>query len=483
MQVRANSSIVDWAFILSIAFIAFNAAVAVDALGEGRSEPYILLNLFIGPLAVISWVQRGLLINSPRLMVFAAVFFVVVAISAVMNLDHILAAHLKDRSGLGRLVSTTLVPAFGFYFAYITQLYARASFYKFLAVPLLISAILVSFFGNIELVSWVSGSVYDLYLGISDFLHGALGRTFKLGRIQSVTAEASNFGMYSIFVTPFLWAFFGYFRNGFYRFLSAALVGNMTLLSLMSGRTSFFGVILINATFLFILSMFGAGPPFPKLAGFLLKAVFLITSFFPAVLIAIYKDDIALAVLESSAEGVSNISRFGTMAIQIALFLENPIFGVGMGQYPFYVPSHMLSWANNWEFQRWLADPQASFLPSFSIYTRLAGELGIIGYAIWVAYSYYLLHITLAAATNFYQTSGRYPWIGIAIICGFFGMQLIGWNIASYKVPYIWMIFGLATAYSTAPALLERRTRAVSNIAALKPKVRRLHLSGGRRIT
>ncbi len=476
---RVNMNILDLMFMLSIALIAFNAMLAADFLGEARTEPYVLVNLFIAPFAILSLIQRGLLKSSHQLNVFIALFFLAIIASVAANRGEISTNELRGRTGYGRVITTTLVPLFGFYFAYLTHIYARAGFYRIFALPLLLSTIFVVAFGDIELLGRASDAVYNSYKALwNNVLHGALDHTSESGRIQSVTAEASNFGMYVIFITPFLWAFCGYLKTTFGKSLSALLIANLIVLSVLSGRTSLIGMIAINLVFFYVLLLHTAGPAISGPLRIILLGAFILVSFLPLALIAIYKDDIAMAVVAASDEDVSNLSRFGTMAIQIDIFFNYPIFGVGIGQYPFSVPSHMLSWAETWEFKRWVSDPDASFFPSFSIYTRMAAELGIVGYGIWTAFSYYFIKTTLRAATYFRLSSGRYPLVGIAIICGFFGTQLMGWNIASYKVPYIWIIFGLAAAYSKAPGILEfrpmlssRRRAAVAGRASHRPSV------------
>jgi hypothetical protein len=459
---------IDLTFILSIVFIAFNATLSLSFLGEVGTEPYVLFNLFVAPFTVLSLIYRGLLRKSPQLFWFAAIFFLVVMLSIGANLSYVISNQWRDRSGLGRVFTTTLVPIFGFYFAYLTETYARADVYRLVAVPLLLSAILVVAFGDIELLSWASDGFYNSFIGFWTVLHNALDHVSKSERIQSVTTEASNFGMYAIFIMPFLWVFCGYSKTIVGRIVSAFLIVDIFGLSLLSGRTSFFGVIIINLIFFYIVLLIKAAARGSGYLRITVLAAFLVTSFLPVLLIANYKNEIAMLIVASSNGEVSNLSRFGTMAIQTDIFIENPIFGVGMGQYPFYVPSHMFSWADTWEFKRWISSPKASFFPSFSIYTRVAAELGIFGYVVWVAFSYYFLKMALKAAVDFKRSSGQTPLVGIAIICGFFGMQLMGWNIASYKVPYIWAVFGLAAAYWKAPRVLEYLPTASARVQRLK---------------
>jgi hypothetical protein len=184
-----------------------------------------------------------------------------------------------------------------------------------------------------------------------------------------------------------------------------------------------------------------------------LMGSYLVLSIAPLFVIAIYQDEIAVAAISSG--NISNVSRFGTMAIQIKEFLLNQIFGIGMGQYPFQIGQLIPSWADTWEFEKWITDPDASFFPSFSLYSRMVAELGLVGYAIWLSFCSLLLGRVVTSAHGFWLRYGAFPYIGVAVLCGFFGLQFSGWAIASYKIPYIWLVLGFAAAYMKSPESME----------------------------
>src|SRR5262249_34992884 len=106
-------------------------------------------------------------------------------------------------------------------------------------------------------------------------------------------------------------------------------------------------------------------------------------------------------------------------------------------------------------FQKWITDPDASFFPSFSLYSRILAELGAVGYAVWLFFCTVLLSKVAVTAHRFCLHHGAFPYIGAAILCGFFGLQFSGWVIASYKIPFIWLVLGLAVAYIKSPQSME----------------------------
>ena len=455
VQAAQAPSLLDLLFAFSIVVYPANAAIGLDVLGEARSEPYILINLFLSPLAAVHLYRRGLR-TERLLLLFATAFLAAVVISIIANFSSILGNQLKGRSGLSRLLSTTMVPMFGFYFAYLVYFYSTAAFRTLLAAPLFWGAVLVVAVGDVELVSWKVDAVYNIFLQASGVIHALMRRGhFIIGRIQSVTYEASNFGMYAIFTLPWLWAFANQRSSALRRLACWALFLNLLALSFLSGRTSLVGVLpvvlLIPYLRLFLVARGGAYQGLH----YALMACYLVLSIAPLIAVALYQNEIAAAAIAS--DNISNVSRFGTMAIQINEFLTSPAFGIGMGQYPFKVTQLFPSWADTWEFQKWITDPDASFFPSFSLYSRILAELGAVGYAVWLFFCTLLLGKVAATAHRFYLQHGAFPYIGAAIICGFFGLQFSGWVIASYKIPYIWLVLGLAVAYIKSPPAMESK--------------------------
>jgi len=448
-------SLLDLLFAFSIILYPANAAIGLDVLGEARAEPYILINLFLSPLAAIHLYRRGLR-TERLLLLFATAFLAAIAMSIVANFSSILGNELKGRSGLSRLLSTTMVPMFGFYFAYLVYFYSTTAFRTLLAAPLFWGAMLVVAVGDIELVSWKVDAVYNVFLQASSVIHALMRRGhFIIGRIQSVTYEASNFGMYAIFTLPWLWALAKQRSSTLRRIACWALFLNLLALSFLSGRTSLVGVLPVLLLIPYLRLLLVARGGAYQGMHHALMALYLVLSIAPLIAVVLFQNEIAAAALAS--DNISNVSRFGTMVIQVNEFLRSPAFGIGMGQYPFQVTQLFPSWADTWEFQKWITDPDASFFPSFSLYSRILAELGLVGYVIWLFFCTLILGKVAATAHRFHLEHGAFPYIGTAVICGFFGLQFSGWVIASYKIPYIWLVLGLAVAYIRSPQAMESR--------------------------
>ena len=126
-----------------------------------------------------------------------------------------------------------------------------------------------------------------------------------------------------------------------------------------------------------------------------------------------------------------------------------------MGQYGFYVAQHLPPWAYTFEFQRWLGDSNSSFFPSFAVFAKIAGEMGLIGLVVWVGFFTGLLWGVWRSVSAEYLGSGRAPYFGIAIASNFFSLGLTGLGMASYRVFWIWALLGLAASYASNPSAID----------------------------
>jgi hypothetical protein len=68
---------------------------------------------------------------------------------------------------------------------------------------------------------------------------------------------------------------------------------------------------------------------------------------------------------------------------------DHPLLGVGLGQYGFHFRGGVPSWGiQSWEVSRYFRTTEYDLLrglpPSFSLFTRLGAELGLIGFLAWI---------------------------------------------------------------------------------------------------
>ncbi|MFT4252566.1 MAG: hypothetical protein QM608_08790 [Caulobacter sp.] len=430
----------------------FNGAVSFGPLGELGHEAYALVALAALPILLMDLAKGRAVALERRIIVAAVVLFLVAMSSLLLNFGAVLSARQKGEWGLVRLFTSVSVLMFGFYCSVLIHAAASVDFRRYFLKPLLATTVIACAVGFVELASWYASPIYNVYRAVSStVLHASTGRgQFVLGRIQSVSFEASAFGALVIFVLP--WCYSYVLEKGLRRAWPIALAtAGIVFLSACSGRTSIAGVAGVTLVYAVVTAMSrlqrgtGAAP--------MLSTAMFLAGILPVAGIIVFTDQIVQFIQASHSP--SNASRFGTVSIMIRLFQAHPLLGVGPGQYGFYARDMIESWAYNWEFERWLGNPSASFFPSFSVYARFAGEWGAIGFGIWTLF---VASLTSGAAMTWQKVkaAGVIPRYGVAVITSLFGVVLVGWSSGSFKVFNLWAAIAMATVYIAAPLRVER---------------------------
>jgi hypothetical protein len=135
-----------------------------------------------------------------------------------------------------------------------------------------------------------------------------------------------------------------------------------------------------------------------------------------------------------SARTVSNITRSVGMITASQLWSQNPLFGVGLGQYGFHFRSVVPSWGlESFEVSRYFRNDQydliAGLQPSFSMFSRVAAELGVFGFAAWVLPAV----ITIRAALL--RRPGA---LTSVMICALVAQIWSGLSLDSFRNIYFW---------------------------------------------
>lgn len=132
---------------------------------------------------------------------------------------------------------------------------------------------------------------------------------------------------------------------------------------------------------------------------------------------------------------VSNITRTVGMLTATELWSGHPVLGVGLGQYAFHFRSLVPSWGlQSWEISRYFRYDQANLIegmpPSFSLFTRLGAELGVVGFLAWILPALYAIRRTMIYAPG--------PLSGV-LICAFTAQIWTGLSLDSFRNTYYWI--------------------------------------------
>ncbi|MFW6016586.1 MAG: O-antigen ligase family protein [bacterium] len=191
----------------------------------------------------------------------------------------------------------------------------------------------------------------------------------NVDRVESLVGNANILGVYMLFVIPHLIINTFYANEVKYKLLFASLSFIHFLALIFSGSRSAFLGVLLSAFVLFYIKE-------KKMILVFLIVVVLLPLFGSVILY-----DRLLNTYENFLEG-NREQRFYIWKNAIEMFRNNPIFGVGAGQFPIYykVYEHSLS--------------RRIFTHAHNIYLQIAAEYGLLGIGIIVWLKYIIIKLT-----------------------------------------------------------------------------------------
>jgi hypothetical protein len=238
-------------YFFGVVAIPFDALAGFGALGELSGEASFYF-FFPALLLAISSRIGCLFVSVERARTASFVRHVALGLTAVLlvttvaNLPDVLAASFHGRSGLNKLITSSIVLFYGLGLAWLSSLILPGRWKSHLIKPISISALLCLMFSALEFLSRI-GAPVPFYETLNSFIHsggdqlinswdGGINRKVLEGwdqRLRSVSFEPPAFGNFSGFAWPWLLA--GLLAaGGTARALPALLLGAFTLLILVA---------------------------------------------------------------------------------------------------------------------------------------------------------------------------------------------------------------------------------------------------------
>jgi len=125
-----------------------------------------------------------------------------------------------------------------------------------------------------------------------------------------------------------------------------------------------------------------------------------------------------------------------TAAVKIGL--DNPVFGVGLGQFGFNFPKYLPEWAlDSYEIKLYLDPKDKFFPPSHGLFPRLIAETGFIGFFIYI--SMWILFL-IEVLKNYKNT---FKLFNLVILLSTLSFSLLGFNSDSFRFLGYWFILSL----------------------------------------
>lgn len=452
--------ILKYLFIFSVVLIPFdNLPYFGRLLGElsykGVVYPFIFIIII---LFIFTVKNREIYFKKSKELYLLMTYIGWIAISIIFNFSSILNNNLKDRSGISKLILQLMVLGFMILVFYSTDIIIKLksiSLYD-LRKYIMISLIPVLIYGTIELLnlagiinfSWLIEKVSYL---IQSYHRGVV---YTKG-IRTVTGEVSYFAMYVSFALPWIASYIFTEKEKKNKIIYSSITVYVILLLIFSKSRTAYGIMFIQLALFSIFMLASKIKLGNKLV--IIRAIgisivmFLILNV--TLLPKIGGDPNSMTKLSvkslvsslTDPNNMSNVARFGLQQSAMKIGIDNPIMGVGIGQYGFYASDYLSERAlSSHEVQYWI-NPQIkdSWPPAFSLYPRILAEQGVVGIILWVVFLGYTLIKAIKALRKKYDDV-----IGIALIVSFIGMIISWFNVDSFGQVQFWILLPFIINYN-----------------------------------
>jgi len=420
----------------------FSGLPGPSALGELRGEGTLIGSLLVILTAVLSGAIAD--IRAIRSVLIFLPLAVCIALSYAFNAEGIAQAHFLGREGGEKFFTSLMV--IGFYFSVffglcgIVQVYGvRATLLcgskaAFWCGSLMVGEMLV------EIVSWFVPPLRGIWRE-TRLLWVSTGASEPLYRLVGFAPEPSLGAVTAMGLLGLLGAEVVLCRGSAdWTRRRAIALGAVMLplfafeLALANARTFAIGALGAGLAWL-LLSRLAARVPAA------LRSVAIVAATLPAQIGLVW----AVLQVEPSARSISNITRSVGMVTASQLWARNPWFGVGLGQYGFHFRSVVPSWGlESFEIARYFRNDEYNLLtglqPSFSIFSRVAAELGVFGFIAWI------LPPVLAIRWAMLRRPGA---LTTVIVCALAAQIWTGLSLDSFRNVYYWFWLAILLTWPT----------------------------------
>jgi len=445
---------------LSLFFLPLNGLPERRLLGEFSLEGAVypmLIAVIIYGLAVI---QKGR-INKPNLLSYKLLmlFLAWVLISGILNSHGILTNFTKGRSGVEKFSLQFILLLFVFF----TSIVSYATLKPFHRKNILL------IFRRWILFSFLFAGIYSLVIEIPAQLGqgwaiSILGYItpiiyhfdyLNLDRLRSLSGEASWFGMYLVFVFPWLMSYYFTERKTYKYIYLALIVYALVLTFLTYSRTAYF--IISFQILAFVMIIFYKG--IHRYRRQLLRLLIITVPLLGVLIIETNAGNkivyISRSLFEQDTEfQQSNIARSGSQLTGIKMGLNHPLAGVGLGQYGFNMPDYLPAWA--WESEEiniWASSSSdTEWAPVHGLWARILAETGFVGLFLWLSVWISVLILVWKRYRKLRQIEKQNSILALSLLISILGLMLNGLIADSLRILSYWITLGVAWAWLTKPS-------------------------------
>jgi O-antigen ligase len=384
-------------------------------------------------------------------------FIVWVLVSGVVNYNRISLNYFKYRTGTEKFMLQFLVLNFVFtvsLFLYnFFRKYDLDDLFRRIRNIVVLSFIVILFFGFFEFLK--------KFLGIDNIIENfrgfiTIGYKGYGDRLHSICGEPSWFGVYLTFGLPWILSCFierirlKYFVLYFFIFLFSYFTFSRTVYIIFVIQTFVFSLIIgfYDKNYKKMLKYFIVFC-IPSILLFLNTAITsiintqnktanIINTQNKTANIINTQNKTANIINTQNKSSASNITRIGMQTAAVKIGLDNPVFGVGLGQFGFNFPKYLPEWAlDSYEIKSYLDPNDKFFPPSHGLFPRLIAETGFVGFLIYIFMCFLFL---IEILKNYKNNFKPFNFVILLSILSFF---LLGFSYDSFRFLGYWFILSL----------------------------------------
>jgi hypothetical protein len=462
-------------FALGVVAVPFDAIRGVGAIGELSNEASFYFFAAAMGLQALKATGAALVreVRPPLGFQFlcgaGAIILGAVLLSAMWNAAEIAVATFHGRAGAPKMVTSTGVLVYGLALAWMTCAVAPGRWYACLILPICLSAVLCIGYGVLE-GAHRAGVTLPVYTTLDAAVHAGSDQevqpwnnaiNLKLveawdKRLRTVSFEPPAFGNFAGLAWPWLLCAV-LMTRGARRLAHIALLAAFTILVVASqARTGWLLLAANVACFGALRILFLPGSGLVNRLAARSAAVLLLAGITAGV--AAYGANLDQLISEVVAgDSVSDLSRLAYQVTALNIFASQPTLGSGLGQFAFRASLHMPSWGFlSPEIGASLVHPEAPWPNTYSLYARIAAELGLVGLAGWLAVWGTLILSVRRAALTFASFGRAVPAIAYPIIMSSVGILVTGITTDTFRIPMMWLALGAGACFTARAAQLAR---------------------------
>ncbi|MEO6225652.1 MAG: O-antigen ligase family protein [Sphingomicrobium sp.] len=458
----AASRALRWTFVAGVIAIPFDAIRGIPAVGELGNEASFPLFAAAIAMGLFTALRSGSnRLSSSLALKIGAGIVAAVLLSWAVNAAAIDSAMIRERSGENKFATSLLVILYGVGLAWLCEQFDAGEVRTVLTRAISWSAAIVAAYALFELIArqgplsglfnLVDGLVHTRQNAIINPWDGSVNYKVLYGwdaRLRSVSFEPPAFGNFCGLAWPWLW--FAAVTAAPARQLRAwALLAFFTLAVIVGQSRTGMLILGVELGGLLLLRwVYAARWPTGQATAEarVLLPVIAILGLVAAALFASTHADVIVAGIVSG-DSVSDLSRLGFQASAFQMFAAHPLLGVGLGQFAFHAAQYLPDWAyRSSEVAPMLYYPDGPWPASYSLYARLAAELGLAGLIGWIG-----LWLDLAAALARKirdRVQNGESGYGIEYPLALTALGILASAVATdtFRTPMIWIALGCSAA-------------------------------------